>query len=411
MVARNWLTTLWPSSFKGVPFWSERTQEMGGRRVVEHEFPMRDEPFLEDLGEALRKFDVTAYVASDSADAEAAALAAVCAARGPGLLVLPVQGQVLVRCLEFARDHEKDRLGYIAFNLKCTREGASFSIASVASLANLVFLAADALSIASAFSFARSFLTNGLGSLQLPFVDFVVGAAEDALRDGVAVLEAIRTSEPVETIASARQRDAIQLLFDEIPAILADPATSGLTAGGLVSIARALGDAMPPATALRAFEAILTDQSYSSMLAPNYPTLNLKAAAINQAAAHKALRLAALAAYSEAVPRLDLEDRPSAITIRANIAEYFEAELELLPAAESELARTLTATRDAVVDYLSRAILDLAPVMNVEANLSMPSLFWAWRLYQDPSRSTEIVGRNRVPHPSFMPTLFEALAR
>jgi prophage DNA circulation protein len=63
------------------------------------------------------------------------------------------------------------------------------------------------------------------------------------------------------------------------------------------------------------------------------------------------------------------------------------------------------------VDFLSRAILDLAPVISVSANLVMPSLFWAWRLYADPARSTQLVTRNKVIHPSFLPAEFEALAR
>ena len=41
----------------------------------------------------------------------------------------------------------------------------------------------------------------------------------------------------------------------------------------------------------------------------------------------------------------------------------------------------------------------------------MPSLFVAWRLYQDPARVRELVDRNKVPHPSFMPNRFEALSR
>src|SRR4051812_3571767 len=82
--ARDWLKTLWPASYKGVPFYVEWDEEEGRRRIVEHEFPMRDDPFLEDLGEGVRHYRVDAYVASDGADGEAAAVIAVCAMRGPG---------------------------------------------------------------------------------------------------------------------------------------------------------------------------------------------------------------------------------------------------------------------------------------------------------------------------------------
>ena len=118
-----------------------------------------------------------------------------------------------------------------------------------------------------------------------------------------------------------------------------------------------------------------------------------------------------MAAYCEAIVGIVLTDRPQAITLRANVAEYIEAELEDLSASDIDLFNALEVQRDAVISYLSRAILDLAPIITVEANLRMPSLFWAWRLYKDPNRSPQLVARNRVRFPSQMPTNFEALSK
>ena len=42
-IARDWLTTLWAASFKGVPLKVERDAEAAGRRIRIHEFPMRDD--------------------------------------------------------------------------------------------------------------------------------------------------------------------------------------------------------------------------------------------------------------------------------------------------------------------------------------------------------------------------------
>jgi prophage DNA circulation protein len=149
-IARDWLTTLWAASFKGVPFKVERDAEAAGRRIRIHEFPMRDVPYLEDLGELHREFDVMAYVASDSADVDAASLINVCAARGAGLLVLPSHGPITARCLTAERRRDKDRHGYIAIGMRLVREGASSALGSVAMRANLTFAAADNLSVALA---------------------------------------------------------------------------------------------------------------------------------------------------------------------------------------------------------------------------------------------------------------------
>lgn len=419
-MARDWLNTLWKASYKGASFWVERDSEDGGRRIVIHQFPMRDDPFLEDLGEDKRGFEVVAYVASDQADTDAGQLVATCATRGAGILVLPTHGQNMVRCLTFSRDRSKDRHGHIAFSLKFIREGAASALASVAALANLIFVAADNLALAAAASFAASFQSGGRqnASTFVPegpapssnSVDFVVKAAADGLQDAVAVLETIRTSEPVEAAASGTQRDAIQNTFDALPRMLELPSTVMQAPAAIVGIARGLGDALPPASSVRTFGQIIKDAA-PSIGATAYPTRSLRSAAVNAAAAQRVLRIAALTAYCEGIARISLPDRPAGITLRADVAEYFEAEVEDLPASEIDLFHAVGVMRDAVIEYLSRAILDLAPVINVDANLSMPSLFWAWRLYQDPERSSEIVARNRVQHPSFMPPAFEALAR
>jgi prophage DNA circulation protein len=67
--------------------------------------------------------------------------------------------------------------------------------------------------------------------------------------------------------------------------------------------------------------------------------------------------------------------------------------------------------RGRVAEYLSRLINDLAPVITVEAARQLPSLYWGYRLYGDPARGAEIVARNGVRHPSFVPATFQALSR
>lgn len=417
--ARDWLKTLWSASFKGVPFFVEKDDETGGRRIVKHQFPMRDTPYLEDLGEDVREFEVTAYVASDSADGDAASVVAICATRGPGTLVLPTHGPILVRCLNFARDRSKDRHGYIALRLSFIREGASSALASVASLANFVFIQADSMALTAALSFAGAIQFSGVA-------DYVQEAAIGGIQDNAAALEAIRTSTPVESAVSSAQRIEIQSIFDTAPSVTATPvlgagvyatpvgrstnSPAADLAARVIASARALGDALPAGGAVTAFEATFVGAQIT-VPAPAFQTPNTLAEASNVNVSNQAMRLAALTAYSEAVARIRLNDRPAAITLRANVAEYFESELLVTSAADVDLAHALMKLRDAVVDYLTRSIIDLAPVIQLEANMILPSLFWAWRLYADPMRSSELVARNKIPHPSFVPEAFEALAK
>lgn len=417
-VARDWLKTLWPASYKGVPFFVEMDDEAGSRRIVEHQFPMRDYPFNEDLGEGCRHYEITGYVASDSSDVDVASVIAICATRGPGALVLPSQGPVIVRCLDFKRARSKDKHGYEALSLKFTREGVAGALVSIASLANTVFVTADATALTAALSFALATTTDAQPG-------YVVTAAVDGVQNNASSLEAIRTSAPVDPATSAAQQTEIQSIFDGASTVAETPvagAGSFSTSAGQISgspavdlaarvtaSARALGKGMAPSDALSQFEQLFTD-NHVVIPTPIYVTSGTLQEAANQATADQALRMAALIAYSDAIARVSLPDRPSAITLRANVAEYFESELLVVNAADIDLAHAVMALRDSVINYLSQTVISLAPVITVEANLSMPSLFWSWRLYEDPTRSTELAARNSVPHPSFMPREFEALA-
>lgn len=418
-VARDWLHTLFNASYKGMPFFVEKDNESGSRRIVKHEFPMRDFPFLEDLGEGCREYEVTAYVASDAADADAASVIAACATRGPGTLVLPTHGPIIVRCTEFERDRTKDKHGYIALTLKFTRDGASSALVSVANLANMVFVTAETTALQAALSFAQDTITAAQP-------DYVVDAAVNGVQDNASALEAIRTSTPVDPDVSAAQTIEIQAIFDAAPTITETPVVGAgvyaTTAGQannspavdlgarVVASARALSAGMPADNAVSQFEDLFTSAQVE-VTAPIYVTPGTLQEAANAAAAMQLLRMSALLSYSEAIARIVLTDRPTAITLRANVSEYFEGELVVVNAADIALANAIMALRDSVINYLSRAVLDLAPIITVEANLVMPSLFWAYRLYQDPTRSTELASRNEIAHPSFMPLEFEALAR
>jgi prophage DNA circulation protein len=147
---RDWEATLWPASFGGVPFYVEKDKALFGKKIVVHEFPERDDPFVEELGQSARHYDFNAYVASDFADVQADGLVAMLVAAGPNILVVPDQGPVSVIFKSGQRDREKDRMGYVAFQLSFVAQGAGSAVASGAYLGQLVSDAVDSLAAGAA---------------------------------------------------------------------------------------------------------------------------------------------------------------------------------------------------------------------------------------------------------------------
>ncbi|WP_316191607.1 MULTISPECIES: DNA circularization N-terminal domain-containing protein [unclassified Bradyrhizobium] len=407
---RDWLKTLWPASYKGVPFYFEQDREKGGRSNVIHEFPNRDDPFVEDLGEAPRFYSGSAYVHGDNADALANALKAALAARGAGTLVVPYFGPVAVHCQTFERVTERDRMGYVAFELEFVRKGASSGIVSVPLLQNVAFLAADGLANAIAQA-----LPTSISVLGMP--DSTVSAVTDTLSEGASAVDVMRQSYPIDPAVSSRLRDAIPPLIDGFNAAISNAAVPGTAAvsavGDLVDVIRRAADAMPPASAVRAsLELAAAFPSVTTIAGAGYLSPTSKVTAANAAAAARAVRLAALVAYAEAVLRSTFSSRPDGVTARGEIAERFENELYETDGAENAaLFVAVEDLRGKVIEWLTRTIVNLAPVITVESARQRPSLVLAWRLYADPMRGDELVARNNVRNPFFMPRVIAALSR
>lgn len=398
---RDWIKTIGQASFKGQPFFVDRVGEDGGRGLVIHKFPNRDQPYIEDLGEEPRTFSVTAYLHGNDADAVASAFTELMASSGPGLLTLPVRTAVVVRAHTVKRADEKDKLGYIAFECQFVREGAAFALISLPALLNVAYGGIDAVAGLIGAALARGVTVNGAP-------DHVVAAVYDTLAAGAATFDAVRLSNAVEPAASAKSRDRLAAFV----ATAADhgPDLVALT-GELVAAARELAEAMPADIAVPAMLGV-ADAFAPVASSAIYLSPSAQIEARNTVEASRAVRLAALVAFTDAVLRRFYAARTEGVMARANVASRLDDELnEAAGADNAALYVAMQEMRGAVADYLSRMIADLAPVLSVSANRSLPSLFWAWRLYADPLRGSELVARNGVRHPSFMPESFSALAR
>jgi prophage DNA circulation protein len=116
-----WRSRLMPASFNGARFHCETNARESGRRIVEHEFPKKDNPYAEDMGRKARDFTIRAYCIVFPFDAGDGlhtldytrvrdALIAALEAEGPGTLQLPTQFAQLVVCPRY-RVNEEERFG------------------------------------------------------------------------------------------------------------------------------------------------------------------------------------------------------------------------------------------------------------------------------------------------------------
>jgi prophage DNA circulation protein len=107
-----------PGSFRGTPFIVLSSELSGGRRTVRHEYPLRDVPFVEDLGRQGRRIKVTAFVCGSDYITKRDALLKSLEEPGPGPLELPYHGSRHVALVGHAVVETHDEGGKATFSLE-----------------------------------------------------------------------------------------------------------------------------------------------------------------------------------------------------------------------------------------------------------------------------------------------------
>jgi prophage DNA circulation protein len=98
------------ASFRGVPFKVSGARSNFGRRVNTYEFPNRDRPYSQDMGRSAREFSVDAYLIGEDYLSQRDALLYECEKGGPGELVHPYYGSLSVLFKSArVRDRASDR--------------------------------------------------------------------------------------------------------------------------------------------------------------------------------------------------------------------------------------------------------------------------------------------------------------
>ena len=121
-----WRDNLVRASFRGVPFHVNDTDApVAGRRLVVHEYPGRDEPFVEDLGRRTKAWTIEAFVVGEDYARTRDRLIEACDVAGPGELVHPYLGSLQVQCRACSVS-ERTREGRMArFSLEFVESGAN----------------------------------------------------------------------------------------------------------------------------------------------------------------------------------------------------------------------------------------------------------------------------------------------
>lgn len=378
-------------SFRGARFIVPQASLEFGRRVQVHEYPLRDEPYTEDLGRKARRFQVEVFV--DGADYLAArdALIEAIEKPGPGTLVHPWYGTRRVAVVE-ARVRESSRDGGRAtFSLTFVEAGEAQLPTSQTDTAAAVTAAADALETEAVADFTETFaaategkpawvfselegeLDRTLGELTRMVGD-VAGPIAAAIRTpgnmAVALIGAIGTIESVAT-EPLRALNMYSNLFGAGSSSPSVPTTTGTRKGQ----ARA-ADAMQQLT--------------------------------RRAALCGACRSAASTDFTARVTSDGVTaSRDDALSIRAQLLDALDDQMEATDPVsgaplDDGIYQALAALRSAVAEDLRTRGAQLPSITIYTPKVTLPALVVAHQVHGDATRADEIAARNGVRNPGFV---------
>ena len=423
-----WRDTLRPASFRGVAFQVDSQDGEVGRRTVVHAYPKRDSVHIEDLGKLPRTFSFDGFLIGPNYHLERNRLNAALEVAGPGTLVHPLWGEFQVTLSQPAKVRESTAEGGLArYSLTFVEAVASKQPVAIPDTAARVTTAAGL----SHTALAAAAVPRPLAAAPAAVAEFEAGF------DVTDTVEHVRDSaratiqEAVTVLRQSRRRlssalgvvDDVSLAIDafeaEVDALLLEPrelaAAVFALVGKVTSIVSVsvLSNAelttagatkrVDDDTHVKLLVGVLRDAETVETEAPLVPetTPQREPEAANRAALVLLVEVATTIHICAGAVAIPFPSADQATDVRTRLDEKLE-ELAGRVVDDATYA-ALTDLRHAIVDHLIDAAEELPRVTTYTPTITRPSLALAWELYGDATRADELVRRNGLSHPGFVP--------
>jgi len=388
----SWREQLQKASFRNVSFEVESDDATFGRRVEVHEYPQRDLPYAEDLGRKAREKSLTAFVIGDDYMAKRDALLGAFEKAGSGELIHPYYGRMMVTITDVQVNHSYLDGGMCRFNISFVESGALAYPAAVAATSMQSLQAVDALEVVAIDDFSENFSIDNLPEF----------AVNDAL---TGFNEALTSIDGALTSAGVVLGNPLALLSDDLVDLMRTPAELasrffGIFAkgGAVINQLSGLGDinALNILNTLTTLRLAGLFSSYDN--GGNTPARARMAS--NAHAINTLVRQALITQSAGMVASMPLPVYDDTILIKNELLATIDTELET---ANDTSYLALKNLRTKTYADITARTQSAARLKNISPKEVTPALVLAYDLYEDTTRDNEIIERNKIRHPGFVP--------
>lgn len=402
----SWEDRLLPASLGAASFLALSCRVSVGRRVQVIELPNRDQPEHEDMGRKARRYSVTAVILGDDYDRARQTLVEVLETAGPHKFVHPWWGESRV-VVEGVGDFEEssEKGGMVSVSLSLSEAGEQTKITATivptAVMASAIDAAAtaaaadfeDAYDVGVADSFAAASAAVGEVNDQIDAVNNKIAAALGIADGVVAAMDEYKEQAADFIDTPADLFGALANLLSAVTGLL------GLT-DGIEEEYPGQASKIATDTALEAADALGAVDVTSQPPWPGGPIH--PATESSTRAIGKAVRTLSLIGVANLFRTLPLESGTSATEVLGTLGDLTQQLLDD-PTTSDALTAALTDLRAATQQHLGALVGTLPTTTTYTPPGTVPALLLAWQLTGDPTSDLELVARNTVLDPNFVP--------
>jgi prophage DNA circulation protein len=453
----SWRDNLRDASFRGVPFKVLNSDVGVGRRNIIHQYPGRDIPSAEDLGEDAAEYAINGYIIQNTGNdfdyfAERDALITALRKKGPDILVHPWLGEKRVVLQGKARITESFEEGGVArFEMTFVQAGENITPEttldpkqamddSAEDATNQIKDEFGTYYVVSGYAIdtAVSDLTKGISMMKRSMTS-VKGAVTSTITGAISTINTALTNIGSTVYSACSIGTFLETALEGFLQVIGIPnpitnAVTGICSGverGDVTVLdgenvpQSLGASLIDSfVALNRFgEDIGTSglSSYGGALdSITITTENTARESLNRIYTVNALRNLALVNATRIAARISYESYEDAITVMETIVDAIDDQLEELgdQAASTEYSayglsfdnsesfNALEDLRSVFIKIMTQIGANLARVIDYKVPPEIyTTLEVAYNEYNDVTRESEIYERNKLaaPHPGFLP--------
>jgi prophage DNA circulation protein len=426
----TWREQLLPASFRGETFLIEDTSVPVGRKVQLHEYPKRDESYAEQMGKIARVHKIRAFVIGPDCFAQRDKLLKALETEGEGTLVHPWLGQLPVVPGACEMSHSRREGGMVTFDLTFYPGNAQINPSVRANTSKMA-----AQTSASYWSSAVDRYKSAMAKVDAARINMI------GLQNGLANVFSVVSGQfspltgAIGTVTSMAQMlmnspGALSGLFS---GYFSDLGSSSFSSGSTTSSSNSDSSKSTSAAdaSFNSYSAAVATVSSQAEDAASINTVSAASGADTTAAAQALSNLvqdALLVQATATVAQMPVVTPPVPVETTASLEQQVIDPVERaeVPVADDVIAArdeldnvfwqaslkadatyypVINAARQQVVRHLTAVAASGVQLVKVTPAETLPALVLAYRRFGDATRDGEIVQRNKIKHPGFVPAV------